>query len=82
MSLTEKELDRIEKKVKRCKYTAEWFPTMHEIEQFIKPNPEKYTEFIIWMLNSVKGMKLTEEQKAVRKVLYDILYELSDDCEE
>lgn len=49
------------------------YPTMREVDHYIRPNLQKYLKYITWLLK--QEVELSEEEKKVQKELRNILYE-------
>lgn len=52
-------------------YTTDWFVTKDHIENIIKPNLNKYYEFILFILETC--IPITKEEKEIKKELEDLI---------
>lgn len=62
----------IEKACASCDYRPQWYPSREDIEKNIMPEPGRFIPFMTWLagLDAV-----TDEQKRVKKLIYQILYD-------
>lgn len=75
--IKDSELDEIERNINLMEYKPgenydDWYPSMDEIDLYLKKGSKQDIMFLLWLLNP--GMKLTEDQEMVRKQIRKKLY--------
>jgi len=71
--MTLKEYDQLCDRIKSNEYQCKsWWPSIKDIEKYIVENPEKYIEFMIWILETASPPE-TEEEKESKGYLNRIL---------
>ena len=67
--MTYDKFDKLCEKVTNFDYKPNgWYPTLREIEKYIKPNPTGYIPFILWILENNELPQTDEEKEIVRKL--------------
>ncbi len=69
---TDAAYESIEQACAACGYKPEWYPDKEDVEEFIRPEPERFIPFMTWLVGLDTA---TEEQKKVKKLIYQILYD-------
>lgn len=72
----------IDKMMEKEEIDSHWFITESDIEKYVKPNIEKYYEFILYVLEVC--IPETREEKKVKDILCDFMknIEYQDDSNE
>lgn len=61
--------DRLRANEYQC---GNWWPSISDLEKYVEPNPEKYIEFLIWIVETAKD-PVTDEDKESKKRINRIL---------
>ena len=68
-TMTYEKFDDLCEKVTNYKYKPDgWYPTLEEINKYIKPEPQKYISFILWILENNELPKTKEDKEIVREL--------------
>ena len=74
VEIKQSRLDELCEDFEQMKYKAEgWWPTIEEIDKYIKPRFKSSLEFALWITETA-GEPQTEEEKAAKKHLLDFIY--------
>lgn len=72
-TMTMDELDILYERIGENQFKAyDWWPTVEEIKNYIESKPEKYIEFMIWILETADDPETPEEEES-KKYLNRIL---------
>ena len=72
-TMTMDELDMLYDRIGSNAFKAyDWWPTVEELNVYVVPNPEKYIEFLIWILETADDPETPEEEES-KKLINRIL---------
>ena len=75
--MTYHKYDILEEKLEKLQTSASpAYPTMWEVDHYIRPNVQKYIKYILWLLK--QDVTLTKEEKEVQAELRKIVYDCID----
>ena len=71
------ELDALYERIGDNQFRAyDWWPTVEELKAYVAPKPEKYMEFLIWILETADDPETPEEEaskKYINKLLRNMI---------
>ena len=74
IDIKQEKLDELCEDFEQMQFKAEaWWPTVDEIKKYIEPRLKSYINFALWITETANE-PVTEEEKASKKYLLDILY--------
>lgn len=80
--MTYDQLDAMQERIKSNIYKCgDWWPTVKELEEKIGDHPEKYVEFLTWILETACE-PIEEWQKQSKKYITKLLYQCIEIKEE